>query len=136
MELQDPGLITLNYEGVSYVETNFDYVCEAPAWLSYWLPLLPMPNPIGCKFNVPFDFLVGSDVLPDGEYTLERVLAHNDKLFRIHSADNRHQATFLITGLVHTDNVAKARVIFKRHDQRYALTQFWLAGAAGAGVLP
>ena len=92
-------------------------------------------EPNRLKFNVPFDFLVGSDVLPAGEYTLERVLAHNDKLFRIHSADNRHQATFLITGLVHTDNVAKARVIFKRHDQRYALTRFWLAGAGGARVL-
>ena len=93
-------------------------------------------EPDRLKFSVPFDFSVGSDVLPAGDYTLERVFAHDSKLFRIHSADNRHQATFLITTSVHTNHVNKARVVFKRHDQRYALTRFWLAGAGGARVLP
>ena len=47
------------------------------------------------RVNVPFDFILAGETFPAGDYTLVRVLDHNNRLFRIQGRDNRPVGLYL-----------------------------------------
>ena len=74
--------------------------------------------------DVPFDFVVGNQTMPAGEYLFSRDSAPDTALL-IRNGDARMSA-FLITSVIQprTDET-KARLIFHRYGERYFLVEAW-----------
>ena len=86
--------------------------------------------------NVPFDFIVGKQTMPAGEYSVRQLLQHNDGLLLVQSADRR------TTSIVQTNTVeARAaaetgRLEFQRRGASYYLFRVWTTGAKAGRELP
>src|ERR1700730_10296117 len=74
------------------------------------------------KANVPFEFVVGSQNLPAGAYTVSSINSSGEAL-RINSADARSSAVRLtIPANGKTDH---AKLVFHRYGERYFLAEVW-----------
>ena len=89
------------------------------------------------RVDVPFDFYVGHQTFPAGEYRL--VPAGGDGLYLIYSNDGKHSA-YLDTIFVQTCNVSsKSRAVFKKNGRHNVFSEFSVFGgvrtlsAANAG---
>ena len=86
--------------------------------------------------NVPFDFVVGKQTMPAGEYTVRQLLQHSAGPLLVQSADRR------TTSIVQTYTVeARAaaptgRLEFQRRGASYYLFRVWTAGAKAGRELP
>ena len=94
-------------------------------------------HPNKLTLDIPFDFTVGTQILPAGEYTVMPItgLAANIVL-QIQSADDREVAAFL-TMLVEDakHRYEKGRLVFTRYGNDYFLSQIWWAGRASGHQL-
>ncbi len=92
-------------------------------------------SPRKLRVTVPFDFYVGHQTFPAGEYRLAPVGIKWDGLYRIYSKDGKHSA-FLDTTLVQTVNVpSKSHVVFKKNGRHNVLSEFSAAGWNGVRIL-
>ena len=71
--------------------------------------------------NVPFEFIVGDQTLPAGEYRIVQTLAHG---LTIRSADSEH-AVIRMTNLLSPRDTEKARLMFRKYGERYFLAEVW-----------
>ena len=74
------------------------------------------------KANVPFDFIVGSQSLAAGEYTVASMNSQGEVL-GIRSVGNKGSAMRLTTRMSGTSEHAK--LIFHRYGDRYFLAEVW-----------
>ena len=80
--------------------------------------------------DIPFEFVVGSETLPAGEYVL--TADSQDKALRIQSADAKNSTARITNSLEPRRNRTNARLVFHRYGERYFLTEVW-SGADSIG---
>lgn len=74
--------------------------------------------------SVPFEFMVGDQTMPAGEYTLSKTSAGPGG-WAINGVANRASA-FLFAGVGDRKNAGDApRLVFSRYGDRYFLSQIW-----------
>jgi len=81
-------------------------------------------NPV--KFRVPFDFNVGPDTLPAGDYLVSYASRDTDSpAVIISSRDGRASRVLQMTPVGSGKSRASARLVFNRYGERYFLSQVW-----------
>jgi hypothetical protein len=78
--------------------------------------------------NVPFEFVVGDNTLPAGEYRITRSLGN---ALTIRTAD-ANAAAIRITNDIQPGKDRHARLVFHRYGDRYFLAEVW-SGAGDMG---
>lgn len=84
------------------------------------------------RISVPFEFIVGSKVLPAGQYDFARVALNN--ALQVRSTDGGMSADAIVLARlwsgIHTTPV-DSHIVFDMVDGRYALAELWIPGADG-----
>ena len=93
-----------------------------------------LSNPI--KAKIPFDFNVGENKLPAGEYTFSRLSGDYSKVISVSSADARahvFQSTFEAS--IHTPK-NESTLVFHKYGDHYFLEQIWSGGEQEGTQVP
>ncbi|HEV2198259.1 MAG TPA: hypothetical protein VGR73_00450 [Bryobacteraceae bacterium] len=84
--------------------------------------------------NIPFDFRIGSTVLPSGEYSIHH---SGDMLFVRQIAGGNKGGFFLTIGEDHPATATeKATLQFNRYGDAYYLSKVWTPDSVTARALP
>jgi hypothetical protein len=90
--------------------------------------------PYQLQVNIPFDFIVGDQTFPAGDYVIENHAFSQALVIR--SQDNRVATTaFPVSVRVRSPQTA-SKLVFHRNGDRYFLTQVWRAGDMDGRELP
>ena len=82
------------------------------------------------RVNVPFDFIVGSQTLPAGQYSVD--VKTVSRLVSLHSVDHRGAAEVISLPLPTADGAQnEEKLVFHRYSKTYFLTQVWGNGSDG-----
>ena len=82
------------------------------------------------KASVPFDFSVGDQKFPAGEYWIDRANENSDDSIVLISSVDDHHLTFRLTVPIVTQLAKqKETLIFHRYGSQYFLAEVWAAGA-------
>jgi len=87
------------------------------------------------RANVPFDFLVGNQVLPAGEYVVSSEGSGNTSI-SIRSTEGHGTVLAVALTCAEASPTAKSRLIFHAVGGRYFLSQVWASGRASGRQLP
>ena len=75
--------------------------------------------------RIPFEFTVGNQIFPAGEYKVKALLPHTLSV----GNKNRRAMTNVSTNSLESTNVpADAKLVFHGYNGRYYLAQAWMAG--------
>lgn len=74
--------------------------------------------------DVPFDFIVGNQAMPAGEYRVKPVSEMGNGL-AILGEDASHSAIRLTNAIEPDNNKTHARLVFRRYGERYFLAEVW-----------
>ena len=85
--------------------------------------------------RVPFEFVVGEERLPAGDYTISRVVRDSEKTLLIRGADGRAKAAVHTNAAGPRSSSPDAKLVFTRHGEQYFLTRVSTPGAASARAL-
>jgi hypothetical protein len=80
--------------------------------------------------NVPFDFIVGTQVLPAGQYTVDSGSLHSTVIIRSNDCMRAAMAV-LGSGLRSTATSNRGKLVFHRYGDTYYLTEIWQPGNEG-----
>jgi hypothetical protein len=88
----------------------------------------------GMTFDIPFDFRIGTSVMPAGEYKVTQFL--NSGLTDI--ASEARKVDVRVLTHVGGRNAApnKSKLVFNRYGDRYFLSSVWQSGTDAGRVLP
>ena len=76
--------------------------------------------------NIPFDFHVGSDRLPAGEYTVRCLNPSSDvKVLQLRKTDGKASVVLHTNGIVGRMN-QNSRLVFSRYGNQYYFARAWL----------
>jgi hypothetical protein len=89
----------------------------------------------GVKADVPFDFVVGNQVLPAGEYTVINQGPVNQAI-SIRTQEGKTVALSLTLPCSSIDPSAKTKLVFHTMAGRYFLYQIWTQGNSSYRQLP
>jgi hypothetical protein len=78
--------------------------------------------------NIPFNFTVGQKAFPAGKYVIERNRKDSDTVWVIRDKDNTDKALLLTRPVRAIDTQEETRLVFRRYDDLYFLSEFWTAG--------
>ena len=78
--------------------------------------------------NIPFQFVVGDQTLPAGEYRIERMLSGNPKVLLIRGNDGSAHRTVMTMEVLANGWQAESKLIFNRYGNHYFLSQIWTQG--------
>lgn len=78
--------------------------------------------------NIPFAFTAGNVTLPAGEYRVEK-LHGSSAVVLIRCSDRSASAMVLSNAAQAKETPTQSKLIFKRYDNRYFLSQVWSAGS-------
>src|SRR6266403_1429077 len=78
--------------------------------------------------DIPFAFVAGNATLPAGEYRVQK-LDGNSAVVLIRSSDANAAAVVLSNAAQAKETPTQSKLIFKRYDNRYFLSQVWRAGS-------
>jgi hypothetical protein len=87
------------------------------------------------EVNIPFEFQIGSHMLPAGEYSIKR-LTQNTML--VQSTDGQQSAIALAPGTVQANNNEKAareKLVFHQYGNQFFLSQVWIVRGSDGRVL-
>jgi hypothetical protein len=87
------------------------------------------------KANIPFDFVVGNQVLSAGEYMVASEGSTNQVLV-IRSNDRKTAILALTNSCSSSKPSETTKLVFHRLAGRYFLSQIWAAGNSGGRELP
>jgi hypothetical protein len=85
------------------------------------------------RVTIPFDFVIGGEKLPAGDY-----LVHTEDsrtTMNIQSRDQSSQAYFLVHPVPGVDIKNKSKLIFRKYEGEYSLSQVWVEGRASGQEL-
>ncbi len=77
--------------------------------------------------SVPFDFTIGRQVMPAGEYTVKR-LSQNSRAILIQSADGSASRIVQPIPTQSAKEQEQGKLVFHRYGNQYFLSQIWSAG--------
>jgi hypothetical protein len=86
-------------------------------------------NPTQLKADIPFDFIVGSKMLPAGQYTVSRGAALGSVAIR--SKDCAKTALVLAQAVPSAVTRATGSLVFHRYGETYFLSEIWNPGNNG-----
>ena len=78
--------------------------------------------------NIPFAFVAGGVTLPAGEYRVQK-LDGSSAVVLISCADASASAMVLSNAAQAKETQTQSKLIFKRYENRYFLSQVWTAGS-------
>jgi len=78
--------------------------------------------------NIPFAFVAGNVTLPAGEYRVQK-LDGSSAVVLISCADASASAMVLSNAAQAKETQTQSKLIFKRYENRYFLSQVWTAGS-------
>ena len=78
--------------------------------------------------NIPFAFVAGNATLPAGEYRVQK-LDGNSAVVLIRCSDASAAAMVLSNAAQAKETQTQSKLIFKRYENRYFLSQVWTAGS-------
>ena len=96
----------------------------------------------GFKANVPFDFTIAGQTFPAGTYQFQRPLgkpsAHTSVgMIAVRSVDGpAYKAVMTTLASPRADQKADTKLVFKKHNGEWQLSQVWLIGDAQGQQLP
>ena len=79
--------------------------------------------------NIPFNFTVGERVFTAGEYVIERNRKDSDTVWVIRQKDNGDKALLLERAVRANKTQEETRLVFRRYDDLYFLSEFWTPGS-------
>ena len=79
--------------------------------------------------NIPFSFIVGQEIFPAGEYTLEPNRKDSHNVWLIQRRDGRTNALFTTMPVRSSETQEEAKLIFHRYGDQYFLSQIWTPGS-------
>ena len=80
--------------------------------------------------NIPFEFNVGSQTLPAGEYTVRNIAqASANQVLQLRSRDGKVNAIVQTRGVI-SGIQDSSRLVFQRSGDRYYFAQAWMKGEA------
>lgn len=86
------------------------------------------------RVNVPFDFTVGNQTLPAGEYHVSTVWNNNKGVWQI--TGERGKSAFVMTNPLESAGAEhNVSLVFRQFSGQYALVQFWPGGDEGRDVI-
>ena len=74
--------------------------------------------------DIPFDFVVGDQAMPAGEYSLKATGSQGNALM-VQSQDSRSSAIRLSNSIAPKREKTHARLVFHRYGERYFLAEVW-----------
>lgn len=77
--------------------------------------------------NVPFEFVVGDQTMPAGEYRIKSASAFSNGLI-IQRADSAASTVRLSNGIQPSRSKTNARLVFHRYGSHYFLAEVWSGG--------
>jgi membrane-bound lytic murein transglycosylase len=78
--------------------------------------------------NIPFAFVAGNTTLPAGEYRVQK-LDGNSAVLLIRCSDASKAAMVLSNTTQAKEIQTQSKLVFKRYESRYFLSQVWSAGS-------
>lgn len=78
--------------------------------------------------NIPFEFVVGNQTLPAGEYRIERLLSGRPDVLLIRGKDSHALTAVMTMAVLAKDWQAESKLIFNRYGDHYFLSQIWTQG--------
>ena len=90
----------------------------------------------GVKAKIPFDFVVGNQVMPAGDYTVRRVMPDDGYLVSIRKDDNSSYAIADVNGAYRLNPTRDTVLIFDRIGDKYFLRDFWFSGESTGCEVP
>lgn len=97
---------------------------------------LAQAGPGPTRFTVPFDFAVGTQVLPAGEYSIQPALSDRNDRILLRSHDGRTVTTVFAVPVKSQQASTETTLVFKRYGERYFLSQVWTQGSARGREVP
>lgn len=91
---------------------------------------------IKVKANVPFDFIVNGETLPAGQYTIDSLGVLDGRTLVVRSQGLDKQMLISTNSAQSLKVSDKTRLIFHCYDQRYFLSEIWVAGNDRGHQLP
>ena len=88
---------------------------------------------IPLQANIPFDFQVGNNVLPAGEYRLEPM---NSTLLIRSTENSKHALMILVRNCTGRKEQDKSKLVFHRYGSNYFLSKIWVAGETAGSEVP
>ncbi len=85
--------------------------------------------------DIPFAFTAGNATLPAGEYRVQK-LDGNSAVLLIRCSDASAAAMVITNGARANEPQSQSKLVFKRYDNRYFLSQVWTAGSISGRELP
>ena len=82
------------------------------------------------RVSVPFDFTVGNQTLPAGDYTISDSAVHAQTAIFLQSTDGKHTAVVTTHQSYALDPSAKTQLIFQHSGGEYFLSQLWTLGSS------
>jgi hypothetical protein len=87
------------------------------------------------RAKVPFDFVVGNQAYPAGEYSLKSVL-DNGKPIRVDNIQDSTSAIAMSTACTSANRSASTKLVFHRMGDEYFLYQIWEEGNTSGRQFP
>lgn len=83
------------------------------------------------EVNVPFAFQAGGQMLPAGEYRIQRLSAEMEGIQLIRRYDGKVSTTVTSLPAESRDKSAPPRLVFNRYGNEYFLAEIWADGTHG-----
>lgn len=87
------------------------------------------------KATIPFDFVVGNQVLPGGDYTILSEGAGNQAIL-VRTDDGKGVGLYLTNACSSFNPSSTTKLIFHKMAGRYFLSQVWMQGSSAGRELP
>ena len=80
------------------------------------------------KASIPFDFTVGNQSFPAGDYTISTVQVQARDVIQIQSSDGQRVSFAPTHPSYSLDPSAQAKLVFQHYGSEYFLSQIWTLG--------
>ena len=78
--------------------------------------------------NIPFNFTVGEKALPAGKYLVRRNRTDSDIIWVIQNKRTNEVALLLTRPVFASETQGNSKLVFRKYDDLYFLSEFWAAG--------
>ena len=95
--------------------------------LVWAVPLTYAQTPSRLRASIPFNFVVGSQALPAGEYSLKPI---SQVAVLVQSEDSRSSAIVLTMAVQANKTQEIGKLVFNRYGDQYFLSQIWTPAAS------
>ena len=82
------------------------------------------------KVSIPFNFTVGTQTLPAGDYTISDSAVHPQSVIWLQSSDGKNVAVVGTHPSYALDPSARTQLIFQHSGNEYFLSQIWTLGSS------